>query len=76
MDKSLIVMALIEPFEGNGDMPFCPKCGKQVPEDMNVCPHCGNPLMVMTACREAPASIVTVGTKNSGLATLRLFFNS
>jgi TM2 domain-containing membrane protein YozV len=37
---------------------------------MNVCPYCGNPLKVMPAYREATASRVTVGTKNSGLAAV------
>ena len=51
-------------------MPYCPKCGKEVTEEMNVCPYCGNPLKVMPTQREPPASRVTVGTKNSGLAAV------
>jgi TM2 domain-containing membrane protein YozV len=51
-------------------LPFCPKCGKEVTEEMSVCPYCGNPLKVMPTQREAPVSRVTVGTKNSGLAAV------
>jgi TM2 domain-containing membrane protein YozV len=51
-------------------LPFCPKCGKEVTEDMNVCPYCGNPLKVMPTQRKVPVSKVTVGTKNSGLAAV------
>jgi TM2 domain-containing membrane protein YozV len=51
-------------------LPFCPKCGKEVTEEMNVCPYCGNPLKVMPTQREMPVSRVTAGTKNSGLATV------
>ncbi len=51
-------------------MPYCPKCGKEVTEEMNVCPYCGNPLKVMPTQREVPVSRVTVGTKNSGLAAV------
>jgi TM2 domain-containing membrane protein YozV len=51
-------------------LPYCPKCGKEVTEEMNVCPYCGNPLKVMPTQREVPASRVTVGTKNSGLAAV------
>jgi DNA-directed RNA polymerase subunit RPC12/RpoP len=51
-------------------LPYCPKCGKEVTEEMNVCPYCGNPLKVMPTQREVPVSRVTVGTKNSGLAAV------
>jgi len=51
-------------------LPFCPKCGKEVTEEMNVCPYCGNPLKVMPTQREVPVSKVTIGTKNSGLAAV------
>jgi TM2 domain-containing membrane protein YozV len=51
-------------------LPFCPKCGKEVTEEMNVCPYCGNPLKVMPAYTQAPSSRVSVGTKNSGLAAV------
>lgn len=52
------------------NLPFCPKCGKEVTDEMNVCPYCGNPLKVMPTYREAPSQRVTVGTKNSGLAAV------
>ena len=50
-------------------MPFYPKCGKEVTDEMNVCPYCGNPLKVMPTYNQAP-SRVTVATKNSGLAAV------
>ena len=34
-------------------MPFCPKCGNQVEENMTFCPRCGAPLK-----REAPVQAV------------------
>ena len=26
------------------DMPTCPKCGKEIPQETNYCPSCGSPL--------------------------------
>ena len=56
-------------------MPYCPKCGREVAEDMNVCPYCGNPLKGKTyggalAPRVEPTLKVSIGTKNPGLGAI------
>ncbi|HII85931.1 TPA: zinc-ribbon domain-containing protein [Candidatus Bathyarchaeota archaeon] len=51
-------------------MPFCPKCGKEVTEEMNICPYCGESLKTIPVHGELPSSAVTIGTKNSGLAAV------
>ena len=51
-------------------MPFCPKCGREVTEDMNVCPYCGNPLKGVAPAPRIEAARVTVGTKNPGLGAI------
>jgi TM2 domain-containing membrane protein YozV len=51
-------------------LPFCPKCGREVTEEMNICPYCGNPLKAVPKQREVPVPRVTIGTKNSGLAAV------
>ncbi len=51
-------------------MPFCPKCGKEVTEDMNVCPYCGNPLKAASPTVQAPATTISYGTKNPGIGAI------
>ena len=51
-------------------MPYCPKCGREVTEDMNVCPYCGNPLKILPTSPQAPTSTVAYSTKNPGIAAL------
>lgn len=51
-------------------MPFCPRCGKEVTEDMNICPYCGYQLKGAPATAQTPTSTVSYGTKNPGIAAL------
>jgi len=53
-------------------MPFCPRCGKEVTEEMNICPYCGNPLKPIPTQPQppAPAPTMVYGAKNPGLAAL------
>jgi predicted lipid-binding transport protein (Tim44 family) len=37
-------------------MPYCPKCGNLIDENMTFCPRCGAPLKSQTAPGPAPAS--------------------
>ncbi len=36
-------------------MPYCPKCGNQVDENMTFCPRCGAPLKMGAQAQAAPA---------------------
>jgi len=38
-------------------MPYCPKCGNQIEDNMTFCPRCGAPLKVETPAQAAPASV-------------------
>ena len=38
-------------------MPYCPKCGNQIEENMTFCPRCGAPLKVEAPAQAAPASV-------------------
>ena len=51
-------------------MPFCPRCGKEVTEDMNICPYCGYQLKSAPATQQAPTSTVSYGTKNQGIGAI------
>ncbi len=51
-------------------MPYCPKCGREVADDMNICPYCGNPLKATATAPRVEAPRVTVGTKNPGLGAI------
>jgi TM2 domain-containing membrane protein YozV len=51
-------------------MPFCPRCGKEVNEDMNVCPYCGYQLKGVPATQRVPTSTVSYGTKNPGIGAI------
>jgi uncharacterized membrane protein YvbJ len=35
-------------------MPYCPKCGNQVEENMTFCPRCGSPLKAQAQAQQAP----------------------
>jgi uncharacterized membrane protein YvbJ len=35
-------------------MPYCPKCGNQVDENMTFCPRCGSPLKTHAQAQQAP----------------------
>lgn len=51
---------------------YCPKCGKQVPDDANVCPNCGAQLKMMSASTTA-ATATGVGGAASGWGVPTLF---
>jgi uncharacterized membrane protein YvbJ len=44
-------------------MPYCPKCGSKVTEDMTFCPKCGSSLQVATAAQTKPAPAPARGEK-------------
>jgi TM2 domain-containing membrane protein YozV len=62
-------------------MPYCPKCGKEVTEDMNVCPYCGNPLRIGTVYQptyqqppyQTQQPSTNYGTKSPGIGALLSF---
>ena len=51
-------------------MPFCPRCGKEVTEDMNICPYCGYQLKGTPTTPQARTSTVSYGTKNPGIGAI------
>ncbi len=44
-------------------MPYCPKCGNQVEDNMTFCPRCGAPLKVEAPVQAAPAVAPQRGEK-------------
>lgn len=51
-------------------MPYCPKCGREVTDEMNVCPYCGNPLKAAQYSYAAPQPRPYAEAKNPGLGAV------
>lgn len=44
-------------------MPYCPKCGSKITEEMTFCPKCGSPLQSAPAVEAKPAAAPARGEK-------------
>lgn len=55
-------------------MPFCTKCGKEVPPGATYCPSCGTPITVVAPPPPPPAPIAyPYSLKNEGIAAVLSF---
>ena len=53
-------------------MSFCPKCGKQLPDNTQICPACDGPVTPSPQQSGPPVMVMTPPVKTYGLATISL----